>query len=214
MSAFVDLAFPVIGPRLPTDHGYLLYSAISRLLPCVHDGSVTFGLGTVPGQYVGNGLLQLDPMRSRLRLRLLADDIPHMLALAGKGIEIMRHRIRLGAPHVRALEASPTLYARRVTIKHATEVGPFTEAARRKLDEIGIGGTLRVPNQPVKGGGVRPIRRVVRIKDVCVVAFAVLVEGLTVEESLRLQEVGLGGRRRMGCGFFVPLKQENTHDEV
>jgi hypothetical protein len=53
MSAFVDLMFPVIGPRLPTDHGYLLYSAISRLSPCVHDGSVKFGLETISGQYVG-----------------------------------------------------------------------------------------------------------------------------------------------------------------
>ena len=30
------------------------------------------------------------------------------------------------------------------------------------------------------------------------------VGGLTAEESICLQERGLGGRRRMGCGLFVP----------
>ena len=29
----VDLLFPVIGKRLPTDHAYPLYSAVSGLLP-------------------------------------------------------------------------------------------------------------------------------------------------------------------------------------
>jgi len=30
------------------------------------------------------------------------------------------------------------------------------------------------------------------------------VNGLTAEESIKLQEIGLGGRRHMGCGIFVP----------
>jgi hypothetical protein len=48
----VDLLFPVVGPRLPTDHGYLLYSAMSRVLPCLHDGSVSFAMGTVNDGWV------------------------------------------------------------------------------------------------------------------------------------------------------------------
>src|SRR5262245_37090545 len=58
--ATVDLLFPVVGARLPTDHGYVLYGALSRTLPCLHDDSVPFGMAPVTGQYVGNGLIQLD----------------------------------------------------------------------------------------------------------------------------------------------------------
>jgi CRISPR-associated protein Cas6 len=36
-----------------------------------------------------------------------------------------------------------------------------------------------------------------------VVGYALRVNGLTEEGSIRLQEEGLGGRRRMGCGIFV-----------
>jgi len=35
-----------------------------------------------------------------------------------------------------------------------------------------------------------------------VVGYPVLVSELTPEESILLQENGLGGRRKMGCGFF------------
>ena len=33
---YVDLAFRLIGGKVPVDHGYALYSAISRLLPGIH----------------------------------------------------------------------------------------------------------------------------------------------------------------------------------
>src|SRR5262249_21304034 len=60
---------PVIGRRLPTDHAYALYSAISRLLPRLHGGEVPFGLAPVTGEYVGDGQMLLDPQRSTPRPR-------------------------------------------------------------------------------------------------------------------------------------------------
>jgi CRISPR-associated protein Cas6 len=204
----IDLLFPVVGSRLPTDHCYMLYGAMSRLLPCLHDGNVAFAMAPITGQYVGHGLLQLDPMRSRLRLRLSAADVPRVLPLAGKGITVMRHRIRLGVPQIQTLEPAPALYARTVAIKNSTEVGTFLQTARRQLDEIGVGGSLRVPEHIGRNGSVEPQRRVLRIKGVRIVGFALLVEELTPEESLRLQELGLGGRRRVGCGVFVPAGGE------
>jgi hypothetical protein len=35
-----------------------------------------------------------------------------------------------------------------------------------------------------------------------------LVDYLTATESILLQEHGLGGRRHMGCGIFVPMRGE------
>ncbi len=32
----VDLCFPVLGQTLPSDHGYALYAALSRVLPALH----------------------------------------------------------------------------------------------------------------------------------------------------------------------------------
>jgi CRISPR-associated protein Cas6 len=100
MTPYVDLLFPAVGARLPTDHGYPLYSCVSRLLPCLHDGSVPFALAPIGGQPVGNGLIALDPGRSRMRLRVSGADLPRVLPLAGKGITILGRRLTLGVPQV------------------------------------------------------------------------------------------------------------------
>jgi CRISPR-associated endonuclease/helicase Cas3 len=106
------------------------------------------------------------------------------------------------------LHPAPSLIARTVAIKKATEATSFLEAARKQLGELGIGGRLRVPEHAGKSGEREPIRRVLRVKDVRIVCFPLLVEGLRPEESLRLQEVGLGGRRHLGCGVFLPARSE------
>jgi hypothetical protein len=36
--------------------------------------------------------------------------------------------------------------------------------------------------------------------------FSLKVHGLEVDTSLRLQQEGLGGERKRGCGVFVPHK--------
>jgi CRISPR-associated protein Cas6 len=164
------------------------------------------GIGPIAGQYIGNGLLQVDPRRSRLRLRLAPEKIVAVLPLAGKSLVVGEHSIRLGVPFVRALIPTPNLVARLVTIKGFTEPAVFLEAARRQLQTLDIKGEPGIPlivNGTHEG---QPRRHVLRIKDKTVVGFSLQVTGLTAEESIKLQEEGLGGRRKMGCGFFVPLR--------
>lgn len=203
----LDLLFPVVGARLPTDHAYPLYSALSRLLPSLHNGGVRFGLAPVTGPHMGRGLLQIDPVQSRLRVRVSISDIPHVVKLAGKGLDIQGHCIRLGVPQVQALEPVPALIARTVTIKHATEADQMLKTARQQLDDAGIGGQLCIPEHFTRDGRREPLRRVLRIKGVRIVGYSLLVEGLQPAESLKLQTIGLGGRRHLGCGLFVPARE-------
>jgi CRISPR-associated protein Cas6 len=209
----IDLVFPVMGTHVPTDHGYGLYGAMSRRLPCLHDGSVRFGLVPITGPYNGKGQLQIDPKHSRMRLRLSAAEVPRVLPLAGKRLEVMGCHVRLGVPEVRALEPATSLIARTVAINNAfneegfLKVEGFLQSARRQLDKLGIAGTLHVPERLDRNGQKVPGRCVVRIKDIRIVCFSLVVEDLAAEESLRLQEVGIGGRRRMGCGVFLPARK-------
>jgi CRISPR-associated protein Cas6 len=34
---YIDLAFRLTGNKVPVDHGYALYSAISRIVPEIHE---------------------------------------------------------------------------------------------------------------------------------------------------------------------------------
>jgi CRISPR-associated protein Cas6 len=205
----LDLSFPVLGTRLPCDHNYPLYAALSRLLPCLHDGSVAFGLLPIQGRYIGRGLMQLDPSWSRFRLRVSTTDIPRVLPLAGKPLRVMGEHIRLGVPQVFAPRPGPTLHAHTVTIKNATEPAPFLEAVHRQLQQMNIQGRSEIPCFESGERQGQPQRSILRVKDKRVVGYSLLVHDLSAEDSQRLLEEGLGGRRRMGGGVFLPVSKEN-----
>jgi CRISPR-associated protein Cas6 len=190
----VDLAFRVQGTSVPVDHGYSLFSAISRVIPALH-GEGGIGVHSMRGRYGGEGRLRLTPS-SRLIVRLPADRIGPFLRLAGKRLDVDGCALVVGVPEARALRPASSLYARLVTIKGFMEVEPFNEAANRQLDTIGVRAELAVGR-----------RRTLRVKDKQVVGFEVTASGLDAEDSVRLQEVGVGGRRRMGCGIFLPIRQ-------
>lgn len=206
----LDLVFPVVGARLPCDHNYHLYAALSRQLPCLHDRTLDYSLVPVTGRYVGRGELQLDPAWSRLRLRVTAEEIPRVLPLAGKRLQILGETLRVGVPQVHALRPTSTLYARTVTIKNATQPGAFLTAVQRQLTELGVAGRPDIPRVIVGKCQGEPQRQVLRIKTSCVVGFSLLVHDLSAEDSLKLLAVGLGGRRRMGGGVFMPVSEEDA----
>jgi CRISPR-associated protein Cas6 len=213
VASLIDLLFPAVGTRLPADHGYPLYSCISRLLPSLHDGSIPFALLPITGQHVGDGLIALDRNRSRLRLRLAAPYLPSVLPLAGKTINLQGHRVTLGVPQVFPLQPAPNLKARSVTFKNSMEAEPFLVHAKIELDRLGIRGQLQIPRHLDRNGRSEPHRHVLRVKNSRIICFPLRIERLSAEDSLRLQEAGMGGRRHMGAGVFVPFDTEDGHGD-
>ena len=195
---YIDLAFRLNGASVPVDHGYALYAALSRIVPEIH-AATEVGVQPIRGVYNGNGKLHLSDF-SRLILRLPDEQIRSYLKLAGRRLEVDEHPLSVGVPAVRTLLPTPRLRARLVTIKGFLEEEEFLEAARRQLQSLGI----------VAGEVILGQRRTFRVKEKKVVGFEVAVAGLTAEESLLLQENGIGGRRRMGCGVFIPSKGRST----
>lgn len=208
--ASIDLMFPVAGTTIGRDHGYPLYAALSRLLPVLHSIEQV-GIFPIRGTANRDGALLLG-QHSTLRMRVPTERLPMLLPMAGKTVEVAGHRVRIGVPRVQRIVPAATLASRLVLIKiaHADERGVtpelFLAAARKQLDALGIAAE---PAIPLVGRGPHvgePRRRVIRVKNQTHAGYAVLVQGLTAEESVRLQEIGLGGRRLMGCGLFGPVR--------
>lgn len=190
----VDLAFRLMGTRIAVDHGYALFAAVNRLIPELHDAQ-DIGLHPIRGRFDGNGCLVLSPA-SRLIIRVPDERIREFLKLAGKTLEVDGNRFRVGVPEVRTLRPAAALFARLVTIKGFMEAEEFIEAAKRQLETMSVTAALQLGE-----------RRTLRIKDKQVVGFELLASGLDAEGSIKLQEIGIGGRRRMGCGVFVPFRR-------
>lgn len=199
----IDLSFALTATcDIPADHGYHLYAAVSRLLPSMHEPN-GIGIHPIRGRLVGDRRMQICEF-SRLTIRIATERIADMLPLAGKQLNIAERRIRVGVPQVHALMPVAALRSRLVTIKvsadrnetHPPDEVGFLSAARRQLDARGVSSDAQLAVGK---------RRTLRIKDKEVVGYEMLVSDLSADESLELQSVGLGGRRHMGCGIFLPL---------
>ena len=196
---FLAVSFPVQGRQLPADHGYLLYSAIIKHMPSLHSAA-WLGIELISGLPWGKGIIALPARSASLRLRLPVDKLGYVLRLAGARLEIDGYPLRLGIPVARPLVPASSLYARIVTIKKFTELEPFLDAAQRQLAQLGIAAVLEFP----RDGHTRS-RRIITIHGHKVVGFSLAAHGLSDEDSIKLQSVGLGGRRAMGCGMFNPI---------
>jgi CRISPR-associated protein Cas6 len=196
----VDVIFPVNGNAVPVDHGYALFSALSGALPWLHERP-DIGVFNVRGRLTPGGTLQLS--HAHLRLRAPTELLGELLALAGRQLRVGDSRLLLGAPTARPLTSPPVLMSRLVTIKKFIEQPGFTQAVQRHLLDIGCEGRVEVGR-----------RRVVFIAGRKIVGFQVRISQLSPAHSIRLQERGLGGRRHMGCGLFLPTRVPLSRDRV
>jgi CRISPR-associated protein Cas6 len=192
----IDCAFPLRGDRIPLDHGYALYAALCGLSAAGHwlHASEQAAIQLIRGRYAAPGLLQLTD-KSRLRLRLAAADLPNILSLASQSVSVDGHALTIGVPQTTLLRPAVALYAHVVTTRNGDDEARFDAEIARQLETLGIRATL-----------TRGKRRVFRVKDKTVVGHSLLVNELGADDSLRLQALGLGGRRKMGCGVFIPWR--------
>ncbi len=207
LSNVVDVAFQLTGGSVPVDHGYRLYAALCATVPALH-GATWLSVHPLSGTRADASTLTLRD-EARLFLRLPAERIPEVLPLAGRTIDVTGVRLTLGAPNVSALVPASCLDARLVIIK-------LTDAPRREnqdlsrqtLDVAGFAErytaelkrqltALDIESTPELCG-----RRSMTVGGKRVVGYSVRVPALSADQSLALQTMGLGGKRRMGCGVF------------
>jgi CRISPR-associated protein Cas6 len=85
---------------------------------------------------------------------------------------------------------------------------------QRQMDNLGIQGKIELLTR--QDG--TPQRRQLTInkegKQFKVRGFGVKISELNPEDSLTLQEQGIGGKRKMMCGIFVPATRSKEEEET
>ena len=198
MTNVVDIRWPIqVNGRIPLQHQYLLLAAISRLVPEVHE-SKSFGIHPIRGLKTKPGYLDLTPA-SALRIRVGLEHLRVLLPLSGKKLELGDCPVRLGIPQILTLQPSERMACHLTTIKGYQEEPLFAEGVRRQLDITGVRESVTIEIGS---------RRVLRIKQQLIVGFQVTLNGLDDSESIKIQEMGIGGRRHLGCGLFDAIREK------
>jgi len=198
----VDAVFTIACPCLPVDHAYALQQAIEEALPWFAQEPLA-GLHTVHGAASGAGwqrpegadaLLQLSH-RARLALRLPAHRAREAAALVGRTLQVAGWPLRVEKMTLRPLARITTLFSRSVVLAAGDEAA-FVSAASMEL------GTFGVRVERMVCGRVTEVATPERTHQ----TRSLMLAGLTLEHSLRVQQRGLGAGRRLGCGLFIPHK--------
>lgn len=195
-----DACFVVRGDSLPLDHGYMLFSTLSKMVPALHQ-KAGWGMHTIAGRQRRPGLLDLDG-KSTLRIRLPSSDVGRLFPLIGASLEVSRHAIELGEMSLQPLTPVASVWSKIVTVRGYTEPQAFLTQLREQL------AALPDLGQPVDSLELVVVhRKIMKIKNQTIVGFRTEIHGLEAKASLRLQELGLGGRRHMGAGLFIPIRK-------
>ena len=216
LEPYLELRFPVLGSTWPADQNYPLFSAISKRFPKLHNLE-ELSLNTISGIPNKQGTIELTET-SHLSLRCPSIDLLTVLPLAGSTLEIEQYSLKLGHPEVRTLSPFSELKARLVTIKHPSgkfeQVTPewFLDACYRQLKTLGITASVGIP---LNEAG-EPARKTLKIskrkvkqgqrQTYQILGYSIVVANLMPEDSILLQAKGIGGKRRMGCGYFTSYR--------
>lgn len=214
---FLEVQFSLRGQTLPADHGYSLYSAVKKL--CQEKASTLLDennlssnvlLSSIPGVSNKDGIIYLNKT-SRFRLRCQAAQAQLWYrVLQNQVLDIRGHLIRLIQPRLTLPETSKILKARLVTFRleeWKSQEAPFhfLESCQKALERIEVNAQAFIDSNSEGDLALRGIK----IKEKNVLGYGVVIEGLSDEDSLKLQGYGLGGRKHFGCGWFYPVKEDN-----
>jgi len=197
-----DLVFKLRGTSLDIDHAFALSSALQKHLTDQICSKI--GVHGVRMAGSGNGWNRPEqsdaelPLsrRARLAIRVHRDDSEEVGRIMNQRLQIGSQEITLGSSVIRKLSTIGTLYARAICCdREQSETDFLTEVA-------GLLKMMKIKVSKMICGRCGEIRTA----DGSIFTRALLVADLEPEESVTLQQRGLGEGRMLGCGLFVPHK--------
>lgn len=205
----IDLAFEIDCPMLPLDHAYALSHAVKQGLTWF-DSEPLAGLHLIRGANSGNGwqrpeaedtILHLS-RRNKLVLRLPLHRVFEAQTLRGMTLNIEDYLLKIGKATQKPLSPTPVLFARYVQAEAAQTEDDFLHQSVEALRSLGVEcrKVLCGKNNYFKHPQGKIFTRSLMIAD------------LKPEDSVILQQYGLGDGRTMGFGLFIPHKDIKALD--
>ncbi|KOR31735.1 hypothetical protein TI05_11745 [Achromatium sp. WMS3] len=201
----IDLVFDINCRELPVDHAHTLATAMTEVLPWIKQNH-NIGIHSIYVAGSQNGWIRpehntqnrlLLSKRTKLVLRIPKEQqnlVQQGLTGLTLDIDTCPMQIRQGKP--RPLSKHTTLLARYIEATNHEDETDFLHWAAQELDKLAIkirkalcGKTLTLTTPD----GFLKTR-------------SLLLADLSLEESLKLQQQGLGGYKILGCGLFLPYK--------
>ena len=203
-ASVADVAFRMECPRIVVDHAYALLQSIQERLPWFA-AEEKAGVHSIHGAESSHGWFR--PADGKEASILLSKRVPMVLrvplnrvtdcdVLSGMTLPVADTVIKLGRCKVRPIRPSPTLFARRIVTGREEPEAEFLDRIQNTLRKMDITAPKLLPGRSTT----------VDTPEQRLTARSLLLADLSLPDSVRVQETGLGEGRKLGCGLFVPYK--------
>jgi len=200
----VDLAFKIKCKCLPLEHTRQLSLALHEALPWIVDED-SMGIHLIHGAESGNGWQRPEDTknevlylsrRTRMSLRLPKERLDDAASLTGQTLSIDDYSIEVGESVVKPLSISSTIFSRYVQSSEQESEDDFLRRIYAELQGMNVEVSKLLCGkthilQGLKGD---------------VFTRSVMLAELKPDESVRVQQQGLGDGRKIGCGLFLAHK--------
>lgn len=197
----LDLVFKISCQSLPADHSYALSQHLQDLFPWFVEENAGMHIIYIPE--TGNGWLReigpdaviLPSRRTRFILRLPRNRVDEVKELSGKSFDVSGHTLTLNDATQRMLSDITTIMSRHV-VTHDKDEQSFMQDIIKQLSDLGI-----KPKKMLCG-----VDKQIRVKNTPVATRSIMMADISLDDSILLQQKGLGPYREYGCGIFIPQK--------
>jgi len=201
----IDLSFKVTCRQIKLDHAWALTDALNEVLPWFNDEPQSAihhiyipqsGNGWVRSDDFADEIIQLS-RRTRLKIRIPVSKLEETKSLTGKTISIDGHQLTFGQSDQYLLSTLTTIVARHVHIPETDDdEEAFLLAVKKQINAMDINVRKMLC---CKSHQLKTPEGIIKTR-------SLMIADITAEESIRLQENGVGHYYSYGCGVFIPQK--------
>lgn len=203
----VDVGFVIECKALPVDHAHSLSQAIQNELPWLSE-TKSAGIHQIHVANSQNGWMRPEKpdallylsRRTRMVLRLPKERVEDAMALTGKVLDIDGNDLKVKAGTTMPLTTLTILFSRYIVAEKEQSEAAFMDDMAQVLKTLNI-----EPRKMLCG-----IQNEIHTPDKVINTRSLMIADLTVDESIVLQQHGLGPERLLGCGIFIPHKDIKT----
>ena len=196
----VDVSFKVDCKKIAADHSYHLFEAVLKRFPQINDIN-NLAIHSVYGAESGAGWERPETeiylsKRTRFCIRTPIEYSQDFFALDKEVLKVGEYEMNLSKPNIKNLIITDTPLCRSVVIENCNSEEDFLKNVHASLRSMGINvkkmlcgkeHTIQIPNKTLIGK-------------------TLLITDLEKDDSIKIQQLGLGIGKLFGCGIFLPHK--------
>ena len=197
---FVDVSFKVNCNKIAADHAYDLFKAILKKFPIIEKID-NLAIHSVYGAESGAGWKRPETeiylsKRTRFCIRTPKKYSKKFYSLDGETLNVGEYEMSLSKPTIKELIFTDTLFCRNVVVNNNNSEEEFLKEVDSSLFTMNIKvkkmlcGKEHITKTPKKN----------------LVGKTLLITDLEKQDSIKIQELGIGIGKLFGCGIFLPHK--------